>query len=187
MNKVITYIEPNEIDSLCPFSQKSAIDRDKNLHSYFEKWSNKGPACIVANNPFDAKEVFEFISSYGMEALPLGSSIFEKFYPRFIDLNCGLIIMCIDDFSSLGRTIQKLRDFREERPDVPVLLMSANFISDDITQERLAICDVSLHIPINSSNIEEYFSSAWMNNDAWKRRLIGLEYEKLMASSAEAV
>jgi hypothetical protein len=166
--------DPNPI--LDPYRDQSDIQ------SYFSCWKEKGPACVIANNPFILKKIFDYVIQHEMETLPIGSDLFEKFFSKFVDINCGMLVICIDDFDGLGRIFHKLRSFRDERPNVPLLVSSAKFRSDDLSQERLAVCDVSIRLPLGSDDIESTFAATWTNNKAWEKRVHELEFEKLRQS-----
>lgn len=143
----------------------------ENLSQYFETWNKAGPICVVLDNPFDGQPIFDCVNSHGVPALPLGSTIFDRLYSKFIELNCGLLVLCVDGFSDLGNLIQRVMMFRKERPSVPIILISRCFSVDDISQERLALCDVSIKLPIKELVLDDYFLIAWKNNRAWVNRL----------------
>jgi hypothetical protein len=152
------------------------------LHGRVEKqasfWKYKWPVCFVSNNPLDASLVFDHVRANGGELLPLGANLFRKFYDQLLDVTIGGLIISIDDFDGIGSIFEKLRNFRTYRPSVPVILVSRNFKADDLSQERLAICDVSVKLPLSPDKIERYLATASINNKEWVKRLVEIESER---------
>lgn len=119
--------------------------------------------------------------SNSMEVTPVAPSIFNRCYGRFVDVEWGLVVLCLDDFDGLGPIYNKLRYFRDERPHVPVILTSFDFKYHDLSQERLSICDLSIRLPIETDSEEALFRAAGQNNMIWMKRLAGLEAARLKA------
>ena len=152
---------------LCPNQER----QPDGLKKCFREWNKRGPICVVVDYEFDAKPIFDCIAVHGGQSLPLSSAIFERLYTKFIDLNCGLLVLCVDGIGSWGKIIQRLIIYRKERPHVPIILMSRGFGSDDVTLERLSICDVSIKLPLKNGLVDEYFYLACENNKAWVKRM----------------
>lgn len=69
-----------------------------------------------------------------------------------------------------------LMALRHKRPDLIVILLSAEFERHDYSQERLALCDVSLRYPCTFAALELALVEAEINNWAWYERLAELEH-----------
>jgi hypothetical protein len=119
-------------------------NRSQRLSNFFAAWKKNGPAALISRNPFKNKVLLDYMVSHGMEATPVEAMIFDRCYGKFVAMDWGLLVLCIDDFDGLGPVFNKIRYFRDERPHIPVVLTSFAFKSNDHTQERLAICDLSL-------------------------------------------
>lgn len=92
---------------------------------------------------------------------------------------CSLVIVHFDDFSAQPDTIDLLRRLRARSPNLPVILLSSSFRANDLSQERLAIADVSLVSPIaDSATLSAALSVAVLNNAAWRKRRRSLMLEK---------
>jgi hypothetical protein len=161
-----------EVDSL---SMNEPEPKDLRSYEFFTFWKKNGPACLITSNPFKNKVLFDFITSHGMEATPVGPMIFDRCYGKFVDIDWGMLVLCIDDFDGLGQIFNKLRYFRDKRPHVPVILTSFGFRSHDLTEERLAICDLSLKFPVDLAALDDVFEAMWHNNRAWVQRVAELQ------------
>lgn len=136
------------------------------------------PIYFVSNDPLDGSLLFEYVRTNGREIVPLGASLFRKFYSEILAIRLGALVICIDDFGGIAPIYGRLRDIRDFRPKLPVIIMSKIFKSDDLTQERLAICDISIKLPLSPENFEQYFSKAIINNRAWANRLAEMQSER---------
>ena len=144
------------------------------IKNLFFSWKTNGPACLICDESPQNKILIDYITSHGMETQLIGTTVFYKRYGAFVDIDWGMVILCIDAFDGVGRVFNKLRYFRDERPHIPLILTSANFKSDDVTQERLAICDLSMKLPLDPAQLDNLFEAAGLNNVAWSKR--SLEY-----------
>ena len=92
---------------------------------------------------------------------------------------CCLVLVNFDDFSRESILFDLLRRLRTRSPNLPVILLSRSFRADDLSQERLAIADISLVAPIaDISLIGPALLAATANNVAWRKRRRGLMLEK---------
>jgi hypothetical protein len=92
---------------------------------------------------------------------------------------CSLVFVNFDDFSGESRVIDLLRRLRTRVPGLPVILLSRDFRTDDLSQERLAIADVSLVAPVtDSSRIGTALEVAVSNNAMWRKRRRSLMPDK---------
>lgn len=158
---------------------KILVDESRTqLRSFFDAWKLLGPACLVSSNPFKNKLLSDFISSYEMETLPIGPMIFEKGYPQIAYRNWGMIIICIDDFEGMGPIFDKVRHLRDVHANAPILLTSFAFKSHDLTEERLAVCDVSIRFPLDEASLPAIFVSAWENNHKWRARISEIHFSE---------
>jgi len=183
MNSVITNIQPSEI---VPVNHHGAaidgLDVSK-IGELFDVWKKNGAASLVSSNPIKSKTICDFLTLNGMEVTPVVPAIFNLCYGRFVDVDWGLVVLCLDDFGGLGPIYNKLRYFRDERPYVPVILTSFDFKSHDLSQERLSICDLSIRLPLETGREETLFQAAGQNNMMWMERLAGLETVRLAKSA----
>jgi CheY-like chemotaxis protein len=93
---------------------------------------------------------------------------------------CSLVLVNFDDFSGESLAIDLLRRLRTRAPNLPVILLSRYFRSDDLSQERLAIADVSLVAPVTDfDRIGSALEAAAANNAAWRKRRRSLMLEKV--------
>lgn len=93
---------------------------------------------------------------------------------------CSFALINYDDFAGEVGAIDLLRRLRSRSPNLPVVLLSKTFSADDLSQERLAITDISLVTPIrDDSVIGPALEIAAANNVAWRKRRRWLMLEKV--------
>lgn len=92
---------------------------------------------------------------------------------------CSFAFVNFDDFSSESATIDLLLRLRNRSPNLPIILLSGKLHADDLSQERLAITDISLVAPIpDISLIGPALETAAVNNAAWRKRRRSLKLSK---------
>jgi hypothetical protein len=148
-------------------------DKEKAV-DYLAAWKDQGAAALISNKYNNHEMLSEYFVKSGMTATSVAPLVFERCFNKFIDLNWGIVVVCIDDFNGIGPIFDKLRYFRNERPHVPVIITSCCFSSHDVSCDRLAVCDSSLRIPLDASSLDAFIEVTGQNNRAWCRRLFTL-------------
>lgn len=91
----------------------------------------------------------------------------------------NIAFIMYDDFAQHTATIDLLRRLRVRAPNLPVVLISENFRTHDLAQERLCITDVSLRGPMTPGLMRIAIAAAAENNMAWRKRRRSLRLEKV--------
>lgn len=134
-------------------------------------WRSMGPCCFITTDPFDFKEVYGSLKSCGLQVSFVNSDFFVKYLHELMLTNWSVIFICVDDFGGVGEIFEELRSLRIGYPHVGIVLMSKNFNSSDFSQERLAICDISLRLPYLPEEFPHTITCTFSNNEAWKVRI----------------
>lgn len=82
----------------------------------------------------------------------------------------GLVVVDVDSCGGIAKVIGELMAFRKKFVDIPLVLVSAESPADDFSTERLAIADVTLHVPVSVSRLDLALAEAQINNQAWQAR-----------------
>jgi len=182
MNSVITDIHKIESVAGTHYGIQAECLNTGKIEGLFDVWEKNGPASLVYSDSKKNKAVGDFIANNGMEVTPVVPAFFNRCYGRFVDIDWGVVVLCLDDFDGVGPIYNKLRYFRDERPHTPVILSSSAFKSHDLSQERLSICDLSIRLPLEPGSEESLFQAAGQNNMIWMERLAGLEKVRMAKS-----
>jgi len=87
----------------------------------------------------------------------------------------GTITHVMVDIDALGGIVvayDGLRLLRNQRPNLPVIVVSEDLSANDFSLERLPLCDASLRAPVAYSALEYALTeSREVNNPAWVARL----------------
>lgn len=81
-----------------------------------------------------------------------------------------LAIFSVDAYLDLAQALDVLFDFRERRPDVPLLISSRHFEAHVLTMERSAISDASLRLPASRAEIALCLGAALSNHSGLRAR-----------------
>lgn len=179
MNSVITDIQKTETAAATQHGAEIECLNESKIEELFDVWKENGPAGLVNSNPIKSEAISDFMAISGMEVMPVVPAFFNRCYGRFVDINWGVVVLCLDDFDGVGSIYNKLRYFRDERPHIPVVLTSSDFKSNDLSQERLSICDLSIRLPLEPGSEESLFHAAGQNNMIWMERLAELEKARI--------
>ncbi len=143
----------------------------KVVSKYFETWRKAGSFCTISSKPYLLQRVTDYMVSHGMVGSACRPETFSGAYSQFVDLNPAFVVLSLDDFGGIGKVYNKIRYFRDERPDVPFILASSDFKAHDLSDERLPVCDISLKMPFDSTtSLEHCFMAVWDNNERWVNR-----------------
>lgn len=87
------------------------------------------------------------------------------------DRRIGLALIDLDAMGGILAALESLLVLRRSRPDLPVILVSRGFLTDDFDLERLPLCDASLRAPVRRAVLEFALSeAAEVNNPIWVSR-----------------
>lgn len=86
------------------------------------------------------------------------------------------IVVDVDSQGDLAAAVDAVVTLREQRPNLPVILVSAQVKRDDFELERLPLCDVTLRLPVDPENFCFAVQEAQVNNRVWiaRRRALHL-------------
>lgn len=85
----------------------------------------------------------------------------------------GVLFVELDEcakYDDITDVIDDLVVFRRIAPEVPVIVMSSDFMRDDLGTDRLPAMDVSIRLPSSSSHILNSVGDALCNNRIWQER-----------------
>ncbi|GAA0303165.1 hypothetical protein [Rhodovulum strictum] len=84
----------------------------------------------------------------------------------------GCLVVQIDDFGGITGCIRALLRFRHLCPTVPVILLSTQTMQEDLSLERLTLCDVTLRTPVSAAAWRPVLGIARKNNRVWQSRMM---------------
>ncbi len=85
------------------------------------------------------------------------------------------VVVDLDALGGIALAFDALRTLRLARPDLPVILVSQDFQSNDFGLDRLPLCDASLRAPVVFAALEFALSEvSEVNNPAWQDRVQAL-------------
>ncbi len=80
------------------------------------------------------------------------------------------VLVQIDDFGGIDVVIDALLLLRRAAGNCPVILLSSETVSDDLSSERLVLCDATLRLPLSLTRFESGLVEAMFNNSTWQNR-----------------
>ena len=128
---------------------------------------------VVGLKEASLHKIQDFVQDEGGEILVLDSTALTTFYP-IARANPDHVIIDLDAAGGITAAYPALRGFRDRHPDIPVILLSDEFSTDDFGTDRLALCDVSLRIPFSFATFSFALREAEVNNAVWQQRQIEL-------------
>jgi hypothetical protein len=97
----------------------------------------------------DLDDLMGDLCEYGFDDLIMVSGAGQLLDPEAQFSDSGLALINLDAFVDLSTGINSLIEFRKRQSDLKVLLFSSDVVRDDYGQERIAICDVTLSLPVS--------------------------------------
>lgn len=164
---------------------KTVDDKKSNVSILFGKWRALGPACLVMENPTTYRSMNDYIESHSMRVICIGPKEFLEFQEYFLEESFGIFVVCLDCFDGLGQIYNSIRKLRDAKPSTPVVLLSSSMKYSDFSTERLAICDVSVKLPVNVNFLDEVYSFVGENNSTWIARSLETNGSNIKSSAAQ--
>lgn len=84
------------------------------------------------------------------------------------------VLVNIDDFGGIDDAIEALLLLRRAAGKCPVILLSSETVLDDLSSERLVLCDATLRLPLSLTRFEVGLVQAIFNNNVWQNRKLKL-------------
>jgi CheY-like chemotaxis protein len=129
---------------------------------------NPGKVIVIsARSGEDLGPLQGWIDALGGHSMAVG----ERLLPlEWIDqYACGfdLAVVDCDHVGDHGDVIDLGRRLRRHAPGLPVIMLSSRVLRDDMTTERMAICDVTLRKPLTRGGFLLAVSAALDNHAFW--------------------
>lgn len=80
------------------------------------------------------------------------------------------LVIDIDSQGALASAIDSIIQIRNQRPNLPIILISALVKQNDFDLERLPLCDVTLRLPVAAEDFLFAVEEAKVNNRIWIAR-----------------
>jgi hypothetical protein len=128
------------------------------------------PVAVVSARPRAMVELSDWLAANGaavvtvtaLESVSTGRTPSgDTLLALFVDL---------DGAGDVEEVVNQLLILREDRPGLPIILCSADFLGDDLDTSRLSICDVSLRWPVSIGSARRGLAAAIENNRLWQAR-----------------
>lgn len=81
------------------------------------------------------------------------------------------LLIDLDGLGGIAKRFDMLRRLRDEMPQIPVILFSREFLVDDLSAERMWICDASLRPTATFSTLELALLISEVNNQHWQTQV----------------
>lgn len=133
-----------------------------------------GKVAVISRDLRSLKPLLDVTLQHGLSIDQLVPSAFVQKKDSFTEEEWTYVIVSLDDNEDIGSLLDQLLRFRRASPKTPVMLVSTNFSRDDLTCERLPICDVSLRASLKAVHINKALAAAFMNNIRWQTRISDL-------------
>jgi len=98
-----------------------------------------------------------------------------------LDSGTIAVFVDVDSLGGAGPVVERLLLFRKDLPQVPTILLSTEFASDDLSAERLPICDCSFKTKNLPALWDLALLTAFSNNSVW------IDRQKQLHSKEECV
>jgi DNA-binding NarL/FixJ family response regulator len=114
-------------------------------------------------------KIRDFSRDAGAEILLLATTALAASYP-ISRAQPDHVIIDLETAGGIASAYSDLRKFRDQHPDLPVILLSNEFAGDDFSTDRLALCDISLRAPFSFDALRFALREAVVNNAVWQKR-----------------
>ena len=99
-------------------------------------------------------ELCEIMANVESESFSFGDSTEILSNAQPMNDDWSTIIVNFDSFDRTLIAVDTLRRFREQRPEIGIVLVSSEVSGDDLGRERAPICDATLRAPLSTRRVE---------------------------------
>ena len=128
------------------------------------------PVVLIGLRGADFDQARVWLDAQGAAVRSLPASLLEA-PGRIAALRPSHLFVDLEAIGGIEDTYDTLRAFRDDFADIPLILVSSGFLTNDFSTERLALCDVSLRAPVTFAALEFAMAQAEVNNLCWQDRL----------------
>ena len=108
-----------------------------------------------------------WITALGGHSMAVGERLLPLEWIDQYSCDFDLAIVDCDHVGDYGDVIDMGRRLRRHAPGLPVIMVSSRVTSDDLTTERMAICDATLRKPLTRGGFLLALSAALENHAYW--------------------
>jgi hypothetical protein len=131
------------------------------------------PVALIGLRGADFDQARIWLDAQGIQVQALPVSLIEA-PGRIAALRPSHLFIDLEAVGGIEDAYDSLRALRNSHPEIPVILVSSGFLTNDFSTERLAVCDVSLRGPVTFAALEFAMAQAETNNVCWQDRLSDL-------------
>lgn len=99
-------------------------------------------------------ELSEIMASAGSERFSFGKETETLSNTQPVSEGWSVIIINLNSFDNILIAVDTLRRFREQHPEIGIVLVSSDVSGDDLSRERAPICDATLRAPLSTQRVK---------------------------------
>jgi hypothetical protein len=123
---------------------------------------------IVTKRPLRLADVLDWVQAQG--AVGRIASDLEDALNQIRANRWTCAVFEVDSLGDLKDVVDAIVELRDQRPNLPVILVSRHVQRDDFDHFRLPLCDVTLRFPVDAANFSFAVDEALVNNRVWIAR-----------------
>ena len=155
---------------------KDMLERFAGFKRMYGVPNDGAPVVIVSANGRASSEHIGWIRATGRDVLCYNDFDVATEFAIANSGGIALMMIEIDGLGGIEAVFDRLRRLRDRAPAVPLAVLSSNVRSNNFSSDRLAICDVTLRVPVTLAALELAFSDAKENNLQWQRRALEMRH-----------
>lgn len=147
----------------CPAASRAAwlnsVLKDEDRHDANAASLSTSGVCggfrvLLLGFPYGSlSQIKQRVKATGVMATASASNVEQLSDVAYMGLGLTHVVVNLDAFEDLAAGIDALIEFREDAPDIGVILLSERVGGDDFGSERSAICDATLKLPATTPRL----------------------------------
>jgi len=128
--------------------------------------SQRSASFLVSAVGFEAEfalQLSEMLERMGLGLLRAALDVDQLTELARLEQLLSYLFVNVDSFADVENAVNELLVFRKLRPEVIVIIISRNFLVDDLGSDRKCICDVSLRAPVSFARFKRGVLTALEN------------------------
>ena len=128
-----------------------------------EAKSDMGRICIMGFDAAQGNSIIEYLQRVAMSPSAFSASISDILEIATTHETVSMLVVNGDAFGELPDTVDALKSLREIQPHMSIVLVSSKVANDDLSDERKAICDATLSVPVTKARLDVAIRATLVN------------------------
>lgn len=158
-------VQPDRGQGRARFQDVSEIEPRlwSEINTRMDSKPDMGRICIMGFDASQGDSIIGYLHRVAGSPNAFSASINDILEIATTHETVSMLVVNGDAFGDLPDTVDALKSLREIQPHISIVLVSSKVANDDLTDERKAICDATLSVPLTKARLDAAIRATFVN------------------------